>query len=76
MTLTNEHRWAASGVIAAASLIIFSPIMYRITDATIGFGKGYLAEEKGYRHKLLGVFIHAIVLFFVAYGLLSIKWDC
>jgi hypothetical protein len=75
MTLTSNNRWAASGAIAGAALIIYSPLTYWFMD-TLGMGRGYVAQNKGTCPTYLGLFIHTLVLFFVVFGLLSINWAC
>lgn len=74
MTLTNSNRWAASGAIAGAALIIYNPLTYRFMDI-LALGRGYIADNKGCPTGL-GYFLHTVVLFFVTYALLSISWAC
>lgn len=75
MTLNQENRWAAAGAIGGAALIIYSPITYWLTDK-ISLGKGYVARNNGRTPTYAGIFLHTVVLFFVAFGLLSIPWTC
>lgn len=76
MTLKSDNRWAAAGAIAASSAIIFSPVVFKLTNYGFGgfAGRTYIAKEGC--SKYAGVVLHAIVLFFVVYGLLSINWAC
>lgn len=75
MTLTNSNRWAASGAIAGAALVIFNPFTYWMVDS-IAMGREYVAANKGRCPTLFGYFLHCVVLFFVVYGLLTINWAC
>lgn len=75
MTLSNDNRWAAAGAIGGAALIIYNPLTYWFVD-TIAASKEYIAANKGSSPRWLGYFIHTIVLFFVVYGILCIKWSC
>ena len=75
MTLNENNRWAASGAIAAAALIIFNPYTYRVTEF-IGRKRGYIAENNGRTPAGYGLLLHAIVLFFVVYGILTMNWVC
>ena len=75
MTLKSNNRWAASGAIGGAALIIYSPITYRFMDM-LGLNRGYVAQNKGSCPTYLGLLLHTVVLFFVVYGLLSINWIC
>lgn len=75
MTLTNSNRWAASGAIAGAALVVFNPLTYWFVD-TLAMGREYIAGNKGRCATYLGYFLHCVVLFFVVYGLLCISWAC
>ncbi len=75
MTFTENNKWAASGAIAGAALLVFNPLTYWLVD-TIFASKGWIAGNKGMCPTYLGLFIHVIVLFFAVYGLLCIDWAC
>lgn len=75
MTLTSSNRWAASGAVAGAALIIFNPMTYWLTD-TIFLGREYVAGSKGRCPTYFGYFLHVVVLFFAVFGLLCISWAC
>jgi len=82
MTLTNSNRWAAAGAIGGAALVIYHPLFYRFTDTVVipygtyrdWFGKdrNITARNKGTTPTLFGYILHAILLFFVAYFILSL----
>jgi len=75
MTFTESNKWAASGAIAGAALIIYNPLTFMFTEA-ITMGRGYIATNHGNTPTWAGWVLHAIVLFFVVYGLLCVSWQC
>lgn len=76
MTLKNDNRWAAAGAIGAMSAIIYSPLVFRLTNYLFGGFRGVNWIAKKGCSTYAGVFLHAVVLFFIAYGFLSINWAC
>lgn len=62
MTLTNSNRWAASGAIAGAALVVFNPLTYWFSS-TLAMGREYIAGNKGRCATYFGYFLHCIILF-------------
>ena len=69
MTLTNSNRWAASGAVAGAAIIIYNPILYQFFDV-------YFTKSRDPERGWWGYILRTIILFFVVYGLLCISWAC
>ena len=74
MTLKESHKWAVAGAFAASTLVVFSPPVLSAVDKLLhGVSSATkLTDDKLWRL----ITAHTVVVFFVAYGFLSIDWTC
>jgi len=76
MTLTTENRWAAAGAIASSALLLYIPLAYDYSVLDLLMSKKGKSDEYKASHRLAGIFVHAVVLFFVAFGILCADFAC
>lgn len=76
MTLTTENRWAAAGAIASSAMLLYIPLAYDYSVLDLLMSKKGQSEDYQTTHRLAGIFVHAVVLFFVTFGILCADFAC
>lgn len=89
MALTNTDAWYSSAIVAGLALLVYSPVMFNAVEnifASIGLSGAIAELEKGTgvskifglpRPTFLGVLLHSIVLFFLAYMIFAlVDFNC